>query len=107
VFADRNEYEAPKDYTRTNGLLEDIRQAYMEVDEQRRLDDLTRPREMKVHSPGQPLELPLPIGGETSAGGARGGPAPPAPAPPSAADNNGAPGLNVAPPPRSLEKIER
>ena len=58
VFSDRHEYEPPKDYSRTNGLLEDIRQSYCDVDEQRRLDELTRPREMKTHEPGQPLELP-------------------------------------------------
>jgi general secretion pathway protein D len=104
VFAEQNEYEAPKDYSRTNGLLEDIRQAYIEVDEQRRLDDLTRPREMKTHSPGQPLELPLPIGGEAGGGTTRaaGGTVPPPPTPPGEA-----PALNVAPPPRSFEKIER
>jgi general secretion pathway protein D len=108
VFAEQNDYEAPKDYTRTNGLLEDIRQAYIEVDEQRRLDDLTRPREMKTHSPGQPLELPLPIG---DGGGMtrRGGPAPTpaAPAPGDTAPAAPAPSLNVAPPARSFEKIER
>ena len=30
VFSEQNEYEAPKDYSRTNGLLEDIRQSYIE-----------------------------------------------------------------------------
>ena len=29
-----------------------------DVEEQRRLDELTRPREMKTHEPGQPLEMP-------------------------------------------------
>jgi general secretion pathway protein D len=109
-FSDQNEYEAPKDYSRTNGLLEEIRQAYIDVDEQRRLEDLQRPREMKTHSPGQPIELPTPISGEISA--RSGGPGNPAAAPPPAAApagdaNPGAPGLNVAPPPRSFEKIEK
>ncbi len=30
VFTEQNDYEPPKDYSRTNGLLEDIRQAYIE-----------------------------------------------------------------------------
>ncbi len=105
VFSKDQEYEAPKDYSRTNGLLEDIRQTYMDVDEQRRLDDLTRPREMKTHSPGQPLELPQPITGEVAAGApARANGAPPPPSPENAP---AAPPLNVSPPARSLEKIER
>ncbi|MDP9001564.1 MAG: type II secretion system secretin GspD, partial [Myxococcota bacterium] len=62
VFSDQTEYEAPKDYTRTNGLLEDIRQSYEQVDEQRRLDELMRPREMRTHEPAHPLELPTTIG---------------------------------------------
>ena len=61
VFAEQQEYEPPRDYSRTNGLLELIRQSYLDIDEQRRLDELTRPREMKTHEPGQPLELPAPI----------------------------------------------
>jgi len=107
VFAEQNEYEPPKDYSRTNGLLEDIRQSYGEVDEQRRLEELTRPREMKTHEPGQPLELPTPVGGTTPAApgqlvppasGPGAGP-PQAPPPP--------PTLNVAPPVRNIERIER
>jgi general secretion pathway protein D len=105
VFAEQNEYEAPKDYSRTNGLLEDIRQTYIEVDEQRRLDDLTRRPEMRTHSPGQPLELPLPIGETSSGGTTRNGP-PPAPTAPGEAAP-AAPALNVAPPSRSFEKIEK
>ena len=44
VFSEEHEYEPPQDYSRTNGLLEDIRQSYLSVEEQRRLDELTRPR---------------------------------------------------------------
>jgi general secretion pathway protein D len=109
VFAEQNEYEAPKDYSRMTGLLEDIRQSFADVDDQRRLEELQRPREIKTHEPGQPLELPGPIG--TGAGAAEEGPAPrgrgekgaPAgersPPPPST--------LNVSPPPRNVEKMER
>jgi general secretion pathway protein D len=104
VFAEDHEYEPPKDYSRTNGLIEDIRQTYGEVGEQRRLEELTRPREMKTHEPGQPLELPTPVEGLSPGGPTPaqpgGGPPPPAAAPPP-------PTLNVAPPVRNLERIER
>jgi general secretion pathway protein D len=58
VFAEQNDYEAPKDYSRTTGLLEDIRQSFTEAEDQRRLEELQRPRELKTHTPGRPLQLP-------------------------------------------------
>jgi general secretion pathway protein D len=105
VFSDQTEYEPPKDYSRMNGALEDIRQSYMEVEEQRRLQELTRPREIKTHEPGHPLELPTSLGTSVAtplappvvSTPAQGAPA--APPPP--------PTLNVSPPVRNLEKIER
>jgi general secretion pathway protein D len=111
VFSDETQYEPPKDYSRTNGLLEDIRQSYAEVEDQRRLDDLTRPREMKTHEPGQPLELPS-LGGDSPAGPHSPDQVPAAPppavAPPQpAASPSAPPTLNVAPPARNVEKIER
>jgi hypothetical protein len=33
------------------------------IDEKRVLEELTRPREIKTHEPGQPLELPAPLSG--------------------------------------------
>ena len=109
VFSDDTQYEPPKDYSRTNGLLEDIRQSYADVEDQRRLDELTRPREMKTHEPGQPLELPS-LGGDSSAPKApgkrrRGSRCGPRAAP--GAQPAAPPALNVAPPPRNVEKIER
>ncbi len=108
VFAEQQEYEPPKDYSRTNGLLEDVRQSYLEVDEQRRLEELTKPREMRTHEPGQPLELPAPVGAPGAAPhtGATPVNASPAPAPP-APGAPASPQLNVAPPPRTFERIER
>jgi general secretion pathway protein D len=101
VFSDDTAYEPPKDYSRTNGLLQDIRQSYADVEDQRRLDELTRPREMKTHEPGQPLELPS-LGGDATPPGAAAPPAAAPPAPPVVP-----PTLNVAPPARNVEKIER
>jgi general secretion pathway protein D len=103
VFSDQPEYEPPKDYSRTNGLLEDIRESYAEVAEDRRLLELTKPHEALTHEPGQPIELPAP----PSSGGAPGPgvqqvgtpQAPPPAAPP--------PTLNIVPPARTLEKMER
>ena len=99
VFAEQTGYEPPKDYSRVNGLLEEIRQTYVEIDERRRLDDLTRPRAVRTHEPGQALEMPGPLAGPSE--GPRAGPG--APPPP----------INVAPPARSVvpnrnvQKIER
>ncbi|MCL2448845.1 MAG: type II secretion system secretin GspD [Polyangiaceae bacterium] len=108
VFSDMNEYVPPKDYSRTNGLLEDIRQSYLELGEQQRLEELTRPRELQTHEPGAPLELPAPVSGSrTSAPSATPAPGTPppgvAPANPPAAPPN----INVAPPARNVERLER
>ncbi len=111
VFAEQNEYEPPKDYSRMRGLLEDIRQSYMDIEDQRRLEELQRPREIKTHEPGQPLELPGPIhpAGGAAGGTKAGGEAPPPPAPPSTrgGTRENRPAINVAPAPRSVEKQER
>jgi general secretion pathway protein D len=112
VFAEQNEYEPPKDYSRMIGLLEDIRQSYSDVDDERRLQDLQRPRELKTHEPGQPLELPGPINtGGTTAAGAPEEAAPARPRGEKAATTTGEhspppPTLNVATPARNVEKTE-
>jgi len=116
VFSDEQMYQPPKDYSRTIGLLENLRQSYTAVEEQRHLEELTRPREMKTHEPGAPLELPAPVAGEAAPVAAAPGAAPAAPAappapapaaaPPQPAPAGGPPPLNVAPPPRSVDKVE-
>lgn len=58
IFSDAQEYKPPKDWSRTNGLVEDIRQAYFRLEERRRLDEITRPRDLKTHDPQRPLEMP-------------------------------------------------
>lgn len=99
VFADSS-YEPPKDYSRTNGLVEEIRQSYIQIEEKKKLDELTRPKELKGHPPQTPLEMPagprMNGGGGTSAGGDNPGPAPTTP-----------PRVNVNPMPRNIERIER
>jgi general secretion pathway protein D len=116
VFSDQTDYQPPKDYSRTNGLLEDIRKTYMDVEEQKRLEELTLPPGMKTHEPGQPLELPAPVIGPAAAPPAAGA-APAAPAaagqpaqaapPPPALPAPPPPTLNVTPPARNVERIEK
>ncbi|HXN33997.1 MAG TPA: type II secretion system secretin GspD [Polyangiaceae bacterium] len=107
VFGDQTEYEPPKDYSRLNGLLENIRESFEQVAEQRRIEELTRPRELQRHEPGLPLELPTTMGSgpptgillqPTPPGASPQAPNPTPPAPPT---------LNVAPPARNVERIER
>ncbi len=99
VFAENN-YTPPKDYTRTNGLLETIRQEYMKVDEKRRLDELTRPKELKGHAPQTPLEMPS---GPRPTSGAAGGNTPPA----TPGQPTDAPKINITPAPRNIERLEK
>jgi general secretion pathway protein D len=58
VFSEDQQYTPPHDWSRTNGLVEDIRQSYLGVEEQKALDELTKPKAVKGHEPGQPLEMP-------------------------------------------------
>jgi general secretion pathway protein D len=84
-----HKYEAPKDYTRTHGLLEDVRQQMMRVDEKRAADEAIHPAQPKVHEASEPLDLPAP----------RSAP----PQTPSQSTNAGAGGTGPA---RALDKIE-
>ncbi|MCC6648017.1 MAG: type II secretion system secretin GspD [Polyangiaceae bacterium] len=58
VFSDQTTYEPPRDFSRLNGLLEDIRQAYRALDEKKRLVETTRPKDKKTHEPREPLAMP-------------------------------------------------
>jgi len=69
VFA-TDQWDPPKDYTRSNGLVEDIRQAFFAIDEQVRLEEELKPRELHDHAPGEAIDLPtnLKRGSQTSIG---------------------------------------
>jgi len=58
VFSDQTPYEAPKDLSRLNGLLEDIRQAFLALDEKQRLTEAAKPRDRKIHEASEPIDLP-------------------------------------------------
>ncbi|MEO7094688.1 MAG: secretin N-terminal domain-containing protein, partial [Polyangiales bacterium] len=76
VFAgDQGSYAANIDYTRTRGLLEEIRQAYMRVEEKEELDAFGQPKDVKQHEVSKPIsELP-PSSAANGGGGPPAGPA--------------------------------
>ncbi|WP_394835678.1 type II secretion system secretin GspD [Pendulispora rubella] len=60
IFDEKSDYQAPKDYSRTNGLVEFIRQSHLQVAEQKKRDALLEPKKLLTHEPGAPLEVPEP-----------------------------------------------
>jgi general secretion pathway protein D len=96
------DWSPPKDYSRANGLVEDIRQSYFALEEQMRLEHESAPREKREHLPSEPIELPANL--RERGGGAPATPAPanaapaPAAAPPAAGAAPGAPGAQPAAP---------
>jgi general secretion pathway protein D len=101
VFSD-SDYKPPKDWSRTNGLVEDIRQSYFALDERKRLDEITKPRDVKTHDPQRPLEMPQ---GTTRSPGGPGGPSL---TNPQVVPSGGATRpVNVNPAVRNIEKIEK
>ncbi|KAK4045015.1 hypothetical protein OUZ56_032422 [Daphnia magna] len=91
VFNESQKYVPPTDYSRTNGLLEEIRQAYASVDEKKRLEEITKPKELRGHPPQTPLEMPAGASRAKGGGGESGKPA----------------NLNLAAPPKSVERVEK
>ncbi|MEO7113197.1 MAG: type II secretion system secretin GspD, partial [Polyangiaceae bacterium] len=100
IFSDDQEYSPPKDYSRTNGLMEVIRQAYLDAEEKKRLEELTGPRPMVGHEPTDPIQMPT-TPRSSAAGGAGGTPAP-APTSSIANGNGGPPLVQTSIPPRSV-----
>jgi general secretion pathway protein D len=73
VFSGRD-WEPPRDWSRTNGLVEDIRQAHFLMEERLRLEEEAAPKPKREHVPGEPIELPHSV----KPGGAGGAAQPPA-----------------------------
>lgn len=108
VFSDQIDYQPPKDYSRTNGLLETIRQSFLGVEERKKLDELLKPREIRTHEPSQPLEMPAtPRTPGVNAPEDSGMSSPRAVPPPTISPASpSAPGVNVAPQQRRIREIE-
>ncbi|WP_394838258.1 type II secretion system secretin GspD [Pendulispora rubella] len=111
VFSDDSDYQPPKDYSRTNGLVEFIRQSYRGVEERKKLDDLLKPKELITHEPSEPLEMPA---APRSPSVNPGAPAHPTPAPTitpgpvrGAPPPTPSPGVTVTPPTRQINQVER
>ncbi len=84
-FVFNGDWEAPRDYARANGLVEEIRQAFGEMAEQRRLELEGMPSDAKTHQPTEPLDLPVDVGPAPGGGTPAAAPAAPrAPATPAA-----------------------
>jgi general secretion pathway protein D len=76
-FVFNSDWEPPRDYSRSNGLVEEIRQAFAEMAEINRLDLEGRPGETKTHQPTEPLDLPVDVGpGQTAPAAPAAAPAP-------------------------------
>jgi general secretion pathway protein D len=75
-FVFNENWQPPMDYAKTTGLVERIRQAYVEMDERKRLELESQPGDIKVHEPSEPLDLPV----DSIKPGGGGAPAPAAPA---------------------------
>ena len=57
VFTGKD-WTPPRDWSRTNGLVEEIRKTYRELDEQRRLEEESRGEEVHERQPTEPISLP-------------------------------------------------
>lgn len=76
VFANQD-WEPPRDWTRTNGLVEDIRQTYRELEEQRRLELEAQGPEHEERLPSDPIDLPGEVRDESRPAPAKRAPAKP------------------------------
>jgi general secretion pathway protein D len=68
VFSDQKNYDPPKDFARTNGLLEDIRQSMIDIEERKRLQEEAKPKGEMTHRPGEAIEW-VPTGIDRGPGG--------------------------------------
>jgi general secretion pathway protein D len=73
VFAEENDWTPPRDWSRANGLVEDIRQSYAEIEEQTRLEEESLGPEDSDREPSPPIELPSSVreGSSATLGGGR------------------------------------
>lgn len=74
-FVFTSDWEPPRDYTRTNGLVEEVRKAFFEIEERERMEQEGAPQEEKFHEPSEPLELSADVAAARGGGGASARPA--------------------------------
>jgi general secretion pathway protein D len=74
VFSETAAWQPPKDYARSNGLVEDIRQAMIQETEKERIAEEIKKKPKKTHEAGQPIALPS-MGSQRGATDAGGDPA--------------------------------
>ncbi|MBK8251644.1 MAG: type II secretion system secretin GspD [Polyangiaceae bacterium] len=72
VFSDSRDWEPPRDFSRANGLVEDIRQSMLDEDDKARLIEESKPKGPRTHTPGEPIALPQ-LGGKSGGTGASAG----------------------------------
>jgi general secretion pathway protein D len=58
VFNEDAAWEPPRDFSRANGLVEDIRQSILAEEERQRLEEESRPKGPQEHTPVDPIGLP-------------------------------------------------
>lgn len=61
VFAESQHYQPPMDYSRTNGLVEEIRQAIRELRVQAEIESRALPAPPPPHTVSPPIELPAEV----------------------------------------------
>ncbi|HEX2872274.1 MAG TPA: type II secretion system secretin GspD [Polyangiaceae bacterium] len=95
------EWSPPKDWSRTNGLVEEIRKSFREIEEDKENRRVAMGPEQVDRVPTEPLELPgtPKVGGTEAGGGARGRRTPVTPAPAAAPAGGAAPAPVPAPAP--------
>lgn len=62
----KSKWDPPRDWSRTNGLVEQVRQSYSEIREQERLESEFGKREALTHEPGDPIDMPTQRSGTSS-----------------------------------------
>ncbi len=108
VFNDTAKWEPPHDFSRANGLVEDIRQTLNEQEEKARLEADRAPKAVKKHAPSEPIALPS-LGGRGSTGVTGEetvAPAAPLNVQPGGRRNRVNPGGGPAPAPRGVDRVE-
>ncbi len=96
VFSEDMDWDPPRDFSRSNGLIEAIRQSMLEARERERIEDEARPRRPRAHDTVEPIALPS-VSGSTKGGGT-GTAAAATTAAPAAAETGGAQRGKITPP---------